>query len=324
MKKIFFLFPVIIFIISLSGCDYVEIPQQVGNSNTPPPASGKVRKILVEDYTGHKCGNCPRGAEALESLKQSYGDKIVGIAIHVGSGVGANAVPVPPNPKPADAPTGSFAADFRTSVGQDYYDATFNMEAAGLPGGMINRIGFPTNTHDVIYTNWGSKVAGIITTAPDAGINITIAYDAGTRTLTTNIQPEFLNILTGTYKLVVLLTEDSIIDWQEDYNYNPNPSIQNYVFRDVLRDAINNAWGDTIANGTTNAGVLPAKNYSYTIPSAYPTTSSFSSAYPISVPSSKTTNCNDSNCYVVAFIYNATQNDPKQYEVIQAERKKIR
>ena len=42
------------------------------------------KKILLEDYTGHKCGNCPRAAEKAEELKEIYGDQLIPIAIHAG------------------------------------------------------------------------------------------------------------------------------------------------------------------------------------------------------------------------------------------------
>ena len=41
----------------LNSCDKVEGPVK----EVLPPPSGN-RKVLVEDYTGHRCGNCPRAA----------------------------------------------------------------------------------------------------------------------------------------------------------------------------------------------------------------------------------------------------------------------
>ena len=41
-------------------------------------------KVLVEEFTGMWCGNCPRGIVAMEKLRQIYGQDIVLVAVHGG------------------------------------------------------------------------------------------------------------------------------------------------------------------------------------------------------------------------------------------------
>lgn len=60
------------------------------NTNTEAVAELKVktaqeggtRRTLVEEYTGTACGYCPIGMASMETMKQLYGDKFVGIALH--------------------------------------------------------------------------------------------------------------------------------------------------------------------------------------------------------------------------------------------------
>ena len=40
------------------------------------------RNILVEDFTGHLCGNCPEAAHELDQLHDIYGDTLIVISIH--------------------------------------------------------------------------------------------------------------------------------------------------------------------------------------------------------------------------------------------------
>ena len=40
------------------------------------------RNTLVEEFTGTSCPNCPRGITGMEQLKETYGDRFVGVAIH--------------------------------------------------------------------------------------------------------------------------------------------------------------------------------------------------------------------------------------------------
>ena len=294
IKQVFYSsFFVIFFFTFFSCCDEIDMPYQT-KGKIDSTGSNVVRKVLLEDYTGHTCGNCPRAAESAESLRQIYGDKLVIMGVHVGF----FAEPCPPHPRPAGSPTGSFAADYRTTTG-DAYNSFFAVDGPGLPQGMVNRIGYPTTSHIKSYSDWGSVISGIINTAPDADIEITNTYNSGTRTLNTSVKTTFLNSLSGSYKLAVLITQDSIIDWQLDYSLIPD-YIQNYVHRHVLRGAINSEWGDSLntSNGSISVGDSISKSYTnYVVNPLW----------------------DDSKCSVVAFIY-----DSSTYEVIQAEEKKIK
>ena len=73
----------------LFGCDYVDAPYTVAGPNgctvTQPdftPRAAPVRKVLVEEFTGHRCGNCPRGAETITNLQNTNGEQVIGIAHH--------------------------------------------------------------------------------------------------------------------------------------------------------------------------------------------------------------------------------------------------
>ncbi|MDE5870451.1 MAG: hypothetical protein K2H22_00680 [Muribaculaceae bacterium] len=67
-----------------------------------------VYRPLVEEYTGLNCGYCPRGYVMLEQMKESYGDRFVGVSYH-SSGWEGNAMvcikdalfPVQPSGYPA-------------------------------------------------------------------------------------------------------------------------------------------------------------------------------------------------------------------------------
>ena len=68
--------------ISFQSCDVIEEP--FTEEIVVGGCAEKCKKILLEDYTGHKCGNCPRAAEKAEELKAIYDDQLVSIAVHAG------------------------------------------------------------------------------------------------------------------------------------------------------------------------------------------------------------------------------------------------
>jgi hypothetical protein len=285
MKRL--ILPAFIFAALLQSCDYVEVPQQ----NVQPIDSNgveKVRKVLVEDYTGHTCGYCPPAGAQLKALTDMYGEQVIPLAVH--SGYFAD---------PENSPS-PYTDDFRTAVGDAYDSPTaFGISSIGNPNGMVNRLHYP-NAHVKAHSTWAGYVDSLLDVPPDIDIVITNTYDNNTKQLTSSVEAEFLNAMSGTYKLVVLLSEDSIIAPQKDYTL-PAPSLNpTYVHRHMLRDAVNSAWGDSIATGTTNAGTIASKSYVYNGLSTH-------------------ASWNPSHCYVVAYVYNVAT-----YEVIQAEEKKVK
>ena len=128
-------------------------------------------------------------------------------------------------------------------------------------------------------------------------IKIKNAFNTASSSLTTSVTVKALSNITGTYKLVVVLTEDSIIAEQLDYSLPVGSQfIPNYRFNHVLRGAINSTWGDAVTGvvNTNDSVVMP---YTQVINAGY----------------------NPAKCHVVAYVYDANSASPTYYEVFQAE-----
>lgn len=289
MKK-YFLFSLLSAAV-LFSCDKVEDPYNVTTGGGDTTVT-KVRKVLLEDYTGHKCGNCPEAALTAHTIKATWGERLVVIGVH--SGFFA---------KPLAAP---YDYDFRTVPGTDY-DLFFGNGVAGNPNGLVNRMDYPTSTHIKSHSNWGTIVDGLMAEEPEAYIEISNSYNTSTRVLNTTVHTEFLKLLTGDYKLIVLLTEDNIVKPQLDYSKpSGQQNVLDYVHHHALRAAISSSsWGDMIATGGVAAGDTVVNTFSYTLPATFPATNGIAP--------------DPDHCYVVAFIYDAAT-----YEVIQVEEKKIK
>src|SRR5688500_18814574 len=81
MKNIFSFIAVLLFILVFAGCDKVLIPQQP--QNTSVAVNDTFRKILIEDFTGHFCQNCPAAAEMVDSLSNAYPGQVIGVGVHI-------------------------------------------------------------------------------------------------------------------------------------------------------------------------------------------------------------------------------------------------
>jgi thiol-disulfide isomerase/thioredoxin len=267
----------------LAGCDHVKDARDP----SAPQVQGN-RKVLIEDYTGHKCGNCPAAADTLAYIKNKYPGKIIPIAVH--AGFFATTTP------------GSYPTDLRNTV-STAYDNQFGISLAGNPNGLVNRANYGSGNFIKAYTTWEGDAYQMLSSPAKFGMKIRNTFNATSNSLNTSVVLTSLAYNTGQYRLVVLLTEDSIVGEQLDYRL-PSGSqvISSYKFEHVLRDAINNTWGDAVfvSGSIPNDSVVKTYN-NFNISSAY----------------------RARKCHVVAYVYDSNTSSPTYYEVLQAEEEKV-
>ena len=251
------------------ACEKIDPPYKEDQDPPEPPDTTSVlKKVLLEDYTGHDCVNCPTAAVVAEDLKELYGKKLIVLAVHAGFFA---------RPK-ADLPQ-----DFRTEAGEDW-DAFFGVSLAGNPNGIVNRVERSEGDYIFNVGEWGPAIAAEL--EKEAEAKITIENSFAQNKLTTNITSEFLTMMdtTTTYHLLYCITQDSIIGPQmnNDANVGETPKIEDYVFMHMLRYS-NSSWGEKL---TDDNPVVVGKEYEMEI------TVNFEAGW---VPK---------NCHVVAFIFN--------------------
>jgi len=290
MKKITIILITLIFF----GCETIEGPY-LSDSNVTPQNTDTKKKILIEDFTGHTCPNCPEAANELEAIHDVYGDQIIGIAIHVSK---AFARPYPSSQSP------KFQYDFRTEWG-DTWDNLFLISNGGLPQGMINRVGYPNN-HKLGKDEWLSQVQNELNKTPKIKIDISSANSSLTNG-TINIKTTILEDFTGEYKLIVCLTEDNIINWQKYGAEDVADYQHNHVLRTVLHD---NIFGNS-NEFTTNATFTKDINYNLNELEQYNVNYSENIA---ELGNGNADGWEADNMSIIAYIYNSTT-----YEVLQVE-----
>lgn len=273
MKKITVLLIIIISgLFFFAACDMVDPPYI---ENHQGGDTGQfVKKVLLEDYTGHNCPNCPAAAVTAGQLKGIYGDQLVVMAVHAGF----FAIPDPSNPP--------FSNDFRTPAGNtwnDYFKIKFN------PNGLVNRISDNAGVYFIPPGNWGSTVAAELQKNADARITIHSDFNTVTRLFSTGVITEFLVTQEKTHNVIVCITQDSIIGGQKF----PTSIVEDYVFMDVLRGSLNGDWGEDVTGGQDIVvGEKYEKTYSIVFKPEWIA----------------------KNCHVVAFVYNTETKSVLQVE----------
>jgi hypothetical protein len=271
----------------LAACDQVKEPIPPTAPGGPGGGGGDGfvrRSVLLEDFTGHRCNNCPAAANTAMQLQNTYGTNDVII-------VGIHATETFASPQPGA--NGSYSTDFRTPAG-DVYEQAFGIE--WLPAGMVNRSTF-NSSQLLAHQAWPSAVSQMIGLQADFDIWFSkLEHNTTANTVTAEVQVAVLAPVAGEYNLTIYLTEDHIIDWQYDAQA-PDPNVPDYVHRHVLRTNLNGPWGTQIIAASANVGD--------TIPLSF-------NNFPISPA------WNASNCALVAYVH-ATAND----EVMQAVEQKF-
>lgn len=202
------------------------------------------RAILIEDFTGQRCINCPTGTEIINGIVDTYGeDNVIAVGIHSG---------------PLGFAGNSKTVGLMTDTGNEYYTRWDKENKMGQPWVIFNRKTSP----DSHYNNWAAMVGTIISEKANLSVKIDNAYDAATRTLTTTVGADGVN---GTVngKLQVWIVEDGVKALQMMPDGSAN---KEYVHNHVFRAAVNGTWGEDV---TVKEGETTTKQYQYVLPEAW-------------------------------------------------------
>jgi hypothetical protein len=212
---------------SFAACDYIDQPFRNPGGGGTATANGDTviqteRAVLVEDFTGHQCKNCPKASKALKQLDSLYGpSRVVGLAIHAG-------------PANFTATSAEYPTDFTTADGDDLADV-FGVFA--LPLGMVNRIDFPTNTHLKSYSSWGGLAATQLAQSPEVLFSAYSGFDSTSRVATLRLEVRSQVAQANAVGVAVYLKESGIVSPQLMPDQTRDT---NYVHYNVFRRA---PWG---------------------------------------------------------------------------------
>lgn len=208
-----------------TSCDYIEEPFFQSN-DTGIDTTDNPRKVMVFDFTGHTCKSCPKAHQAIDQMKELFGDRLIPVAFHLGYF--------------AKPQTGTkFTTDFRTPEGailENYF------EFVSFPIGTVQNL---NKDRLIPCASWAAEAGAGITGNAPVRISFINEYLAGINSLGVEFAITFLSTLEGTYKYAIYLIEDKIIDWQKDEDFDPM-DILDYEHNHVFRTSFNSVWGQPV------------------------------------------------------------------------------
>ena len=215
----------------LAACDPIAEEDRL-IYEAPPSVN---RSVLIEDFTGQRCVNCPNAADEIHALQQEYGeDAVIAVGIHGG--------PMAVYPVPERGIVG-----LATETGDAYNDY---WKVEQWPMGMVNRQGVTE------FSKWKGTVRQELQKESPVAIMIDFDSKQMSKQAAAQIHVEGRKGATNG-KLQVWVVEDSIsaIQLMPDGTANAK-----YLHQHVFRAAVNGIWGEDISvtEGTTD-------KHSYTI-----------------------------------------------------------
>ena len=228
------------------------IPCLSCEDNTVPTEPNDVlKKVLMEEFTGVRCVNCPQAKTEIENLQSEgvFGNKLVVVSYHAGF---------------FSRPYPQSNQDFQTSQGNEIL--SFLDEPIGFPSGVINRKKFSGEDDLQIeqFASWGGFVAQELEEPALLAINMETTFNVDNRVVNISVNLSPVQDISEDLNLSVLLIENEVADVQ----LTPDGIIDNYVQGHVFRTMISNTFGDPI-NEPLSAGQSISSIFSYTLPNEW-------------------------------------------------------
>lgn len=188
------------------GCDDIKESDRY----IPLEEVHPVRAVLIEEFTGQMCQNCPDGHRMLESLKKQYGDSVIPVSIHATgqaiSGMMGN------------------LQGLKTDDG-DIYSSRHKID--GIPAAVIDRSSGPLN-----LAQWSGAVREELKKDTPVKITVSASYDNVSNQITADIDMKSTKPVNCT--LQVWLTEDGIVSYQVDGSQHLIDYVHNHVYRATM------------------------------------------------------------------------------------------
>jgi thiol-disulfide isomerase/thioredoxin len=228
------------------SCDVIEAPYEEEGNVVIIDTTKK--NVLLEEYTGHRCGNCPEANDIAHELEKTYDGSVILVSIHA-TGLAK--------------PTFQHQYDFRTTVGNELADY-FEVELT--PTGLVNR-SFFNGQYQISPTAWDGAIQNELAKNAQFNIEMESSYDEQSRVITANVEIKCVNGADYDDHFVLFITEDDYIGYQKDDRLT-NVDVYDYEHDNVLRASFNGTWGDPLTgeNVTIPPGESVTKELKFTVP----------------------------------------------------------
>ncbi|MCM1490923.1 MAG: Omp28 family outer membrane lipoprotein [Muribaculum sp.] len=194
------------------------------------PVVDNPRTLLIMEFTGNNCKNCPNGASMVEQIKEDEGaNRVISVGLHPYGDINTNPVPtIHPSRGTQD-----FRSDAATVL-YDYY------KPSGFPSAIFNGLNMSGSIPE-----WMQRASEALKSSSAMSIEASSSYDADSRLLSVDYHIDFGNVIDKKLNVTVWLVENHILGTQT----MPDGKLNlNYEHNHVLRASLNGDWGEYIGD----------------------------------------------------------------------------
>ncbi len=211
-----------------AGCD--NISEDDRYIKVEKPVIDNPRTLLIMEFTGNRCINCPVGATTIEEIKEEEAPgRVISVGLHPYGDT--NTEPV------ASIHTETKKQDLRSDAATALYEY---YKPSGFPSAIFN--GLPSSMSSSIG-NWKQRASEALLATTNISLDATCSYDSNTRNLTVDYSVAFLDDVNAKLNVTVWLMENKIMGTQTMPDGKPN---LNYEHNHVLRASLNGDWGEEL------------------------------------------------------------------------------
>ena len=222
-----------------AGCDNIDEDDRY--IKVEKPVIDNPRNLLIMEFTGNSCLNCPTGAATVEQIKDDEAPgRVISVGLHPYGSHFTEPVATIHNP--------SHRQDLRSEAATalfDYY------EPSGFPAAVFNGL---KSTMSGSTADWIQRASQALTAMSNITLMAQCSYDEETRELNVSYTAEFLDYFNTKLNATVWLVENKIMGTQTMPNGRPD---MNYEHNHVLRASLNGNWGeelgDSFADGSATS-----------------------------------------------------------------------
>lgn len=240
-------------------------PSFAANTNT-------LRNVLIEDFTGHQCVNCPYQTKNMETFISGDPTRIFGLAIHAGP-AGMSGFQETNSNYPEELFC-SAGLEIGKHFGQDISGSTF----VGNPAFNVNRMLANGQFTSLANSTMVNKANACLSSTLQVNLQAFTNYFAATRGLFVHVEVDKIDqALTSDLAIVTCLVEDSLVapqlvpnnaTWDTDGTVDGRNT--QYVHRDILRGMIDNrTFGKVLTTNDLGTNNKYYVNYSYKLPNEF-------------------------------------------------------
>ncbi len=192
------------------------------------------KNVILEEFTGVNCPNCPQGHEVANQILEGNPDRVWVVGFH---------------PFNSNYTTpGAGQPDFRRHHADSLYMVPYCGSSRFMPSAFINRRVY-AGERIQSRTVWANYASQFLAESSPVNVGLASTYDEITKQLDILVEIYYTEDMTDLNTLNVLFSESGMIAYQSGGSAN-------YIHKHVFRETFTAQWGDPITESTAQGSFI--------------------------------------------------------------------